>query len=291
VLTLAPAAHAQKGLEKVETKARRKGGDEARKRKNQRPEKRAEASKSELSSKQLTEIRRRQKFDRVKDFEPRLPELRDKVQTDLRRPGLGFPRAMAAIVRIMDTGFVRVGDHRYADPAVVDDKEQKLFTYGACSLRKDQVHTKGDRVYFDFVGKSRNGEVQWNFSLRDADLAAVVDDFKAQPSNGPELFQVRQPGGYMSVVSTARVRTLMRRYGGQPKDLRTHHANRIVRAQLESKRPGKSPKERRTQIDDAIAVAAKALNHKKETSRASYVEHEMIERFEKTGTLGPRGPP
>ena len=48
------------------------------------------------------------------------------------------------MVRLLDLGFFRVGNERYA---------RDNHTYGLTTLRRDQVAVSGPRVHFDYVAK------------------------------------------------------------------------------------------------------------------------------------------
>src|SRR5439155_19536007 len=58
--------------------------------------------------------REEMKFQRVVEFGESLPRLRRRVRNDLHRPGLDHDRVLAAIVRLIDQGFFRVGNDKSA---------------------------------------------------------------------------------------------------------------------------------------------------------------------------------
>jgi DNA topoisomerase IB len=53
------------------------------------------------------------KYGSLADFAQVLPRIRRAVVRDLRRPALCKERVLAAVVRLMDRAFVRVGGERY----------------------------------------------------------------------------------------------------------------------------------------------------------------------------------
>ena len=198
------------------------------------------------------------KFRRVEQFSERLPHMRRVVTGRLSRPGLDRETAVAAIVRIMDTTYMRVGSERYAR------KDKPSF--GASSLRKDQVRVRGDQVSFDFAGKSG---VHWVRSVRDPALARTVKLFLRAP--GERLFQTRAG----AAVTEADVRSFLRDYGAKPKDFRTLHANRLL--DLELARTRGPPSE--ATLKGAIQRVAAKLGHSPAVSRSSYLDPRRIDRY------------
>jgi DNA topoisomerase I len=58
--------------------------------------------------------REEEKFRRVVEFGESLPKLRRQVRADLKRPEIDRERVLAAIVRLIDQGFFRVGNEKSA---------------------------------------------------------------------------------------------------------------------------------------------------------------------------------
>jgi DNA topoisomerase-1 len=85
------------------------------------------------------------KYDLCAPFGSALPKLRARVEQDLKRPGLGKDAAVAAIVRLLDLGHVRIGNEGYV-------KENK--SYGATTLRKRHAKLKGQTLKLQYKAKS-----------------------------------------------------------------------------------------------------------------------------------------
>lgn len=85
------------------------------------------------------------KYDRCAEFGLALPALRKKVASDLRKRGLCKERAVAAVVRLLDNGHIRVGNESYA-------RENKSF--GATTLRKRHAKISGNTLKLQFKAKS-----------------------------------------------------------------------------------------------------------------------------------------
>ena len=85
------------------------------------------------------------KYDRCAEFGQALPALRKKVALDLRKRGMTRERAVAAVVRLLDNGHIRVGNESYA-------RDNKSF--GATTLRKRHAKISGDTLKLQFKAKS-----------------------------------------------------------------------------------------------------------------------------------------
>ena len=81
--------------------------------------------------------RESEKFDGCARFGERLPLVRKRVAQDLRSPRLTRERAIAAVVRLLDTGGIRVGNESYA-------KANESF--GATTLRMKHVKPEGSAL-------------------------------------------------------------------------------------------------------------------------------------------------
>jgi DNA topoisomerase-1 len=85
------------------------------------------------------------KYDRCAEFGQALPRLRKQVALDLRKRGMTRERAVAAVVRLLDNGHIRVGNESYA-------RDNKSF--GATTLRKRHAKVSGDTLKLQFKAKS-----------------------------------------------------------------------------------------------------------------------------------------
>ena len=85
------------------------------------------------------------KYDRCAEFGQALPRLRKRVALDLRKRKMTRERAVAAVVRLLDSGQIRVGNEAYA-------RDNKSF--GATTLRKRHARVSGDTLKLQFKAKS-----------------------------------------------------------------------------------------------------------------------------------------
>ncbi len=136
------------------------------------------------------------KYDGCADFARRLPKLRARVDKDLRRTGLSKERALAAVVRLLDTAHLRVGNEGYA-------KSNKSF--GATTLRKRHADTHGNKVKLEFRAKS--GKLK-RLTLTDKALVRFVK--KCDDLPGQHLFGWLDDDGQMHPVSSSDVNDYIR---------------------------------------------------------------------------------
>src|SRR3954453_21654435 len=74
------------------------------------------------------ELQDRKKFDAMVRFAQALPDMRKHVEKDLRGRELSRTRVLAASVRLLDRGFLRIGGESYAE---------ENESYGLATMRKD----------------------------------------------------------------------------------------------------------------------------------------------------------
>lgn len=129
------------------------------------------------------------KYDRCVGFGEALPRLRAKVEADLKLRGLRKDKAVAAVVRLLDLGSIRIGNESYA-------QENKSF--GATTLRKRHVKVKGQTLRLQFRAKS--GKLR-TMAITDGSLSRFVK--RCQDLPGQHLFRwVDADGEAHPVTST-----------------------------------------------------------------------------------------
>ncbi|HKR24877.1 MAG TPA: DNA topoisomerase IB, partial [Allosphingosinicella sp.] len=115
------------------------------------------------------------KYERCLDFGRALTRLRKRVAADLRRRTLSRDTVIAAIVRLLDTGCIRVGNESYA-------RDNKSF--GATTLRDRHAKVSGRTVRMRFKAKSG---IERELRITDATLSRIVK--RCQDLPGQHLFQ------------------------------------------------------------------------------------------------------
>jgi DNA topoisomerase-1 len=157
------------------------------------------------------------KFDRMAEFGAALPRIRARVQRDLAAPvGQRVLRetVIAAIVRLLDTTLMRVGNDEYA---------RSNGSYGLTTLRNRHAQVKGEALTLRFRGKSG---VEHQVRLGDRRVARVVRRCQSLP--GQELFQYLDDDGAPHAIGSADVNDYLRQASGgefTAKDFRTWHGS------------------------------------------------------------------
>jgi DNA topoisomerase I len=108
------------------------------------------------------QVRDRVKFDRLPAFCAVLPAIRRRAEKDLARPGLPRDKVLAAIVKLLETTNIRIGNAEYAN---------KNDSYGLTTLRDKHVEFAGTKALFRFRGKSGQ---EHEVALSDRHLARIV---------------------------------------------------------------------------------------------------------------------
>ena len=89
------------------------------------------------------ENKEREKFERILRFADVLPEMRRITSNHLRRKDLDREKVLAAMTRLMNAAYFRVGEERYA---------RRNRTYGIATLRRKHLRIEGDTMVFEYTG-------------------------------------------------------------------------------------------------------------------------------------------
>ena len=207
------------------------------------------------------------KFHRLADFAMKLPVIRAAVARDLAEPGLSRHKLMAAIVRLLDRTYLRVGDERY---------RRDNGSFGLTTLRNRHVLIRGDRIRLRFRGKSGK---EHDVSLADRRLARIVRRCLDLP--GYELFQYVEDGETRKVCATD-VNLYLQEVSGADytaKDFRTWGATVITTVLLTRYGRASSAAERTKTVNRALRAAADALRNTPAVCRKSYVHPGVVQAY------------
>lgn len=205
------------------------------------------------------------KFQRMLEFGLALPRIRARVARDLREPvgaHVGRRSVLAAVVRLLDTTLVRVGNDEYA---------RTNGSFGLTTLRNRHVQVKGNRLQLRFRGKSG---VTHQVALDDPRVARVVRRCQAMP--GQELFQYEDETGESHCIGSADVNDYLREASGADftaKDFRTWHASAHALALLCDCAEEAAVKVR---VNEVLAQVAQRLGNTVAVCRKSYVHPDLL---------------
>ncbi|GAA4721487.1 DNA topoisomerase IB [Sphingomonas lutea] len=201
------------------------------------------------------------KFDGLLEFGKALPKIRRRVEQDLKRRSLDCDNVLAAIVRLLDTQYVRIGNEQYA-------KANKSF--GLTTLRGRHLRKKGGKMLMRFTGK--HGIVH-EVSVTDSHLKRVIK--KCQELPGQMLFQCIGADGEPRAISSTDVNAYIKDASGcdyTAKHFRTWGASVIALEQLLKK-----AEDARISVKTVIEPVAEALGNTEAMSRKAYVHPALIE--------------
>ncbi len=224
-------------------------------------------------------VRDADKFERVIAFAEALPKIRRTVARDLRRPGLPRRKVLAAIVRLLETSLIRVGNDEYA---------RANRSFGLTTLRGRHVDISGITVTFDFRGK---GGKRHQIKVADRRLARILRNCRDLP--GYELFQYLDEAGERHRVASDDVNDYLRAIAGadfSAKDFRTWSGTVLAALALEPHQAFESPAEARRAVTEALEHVAARLGNTPAICRKCYVHPAVPEAFlERTLVAGLRG--
>jgi DNA topoisomerase-1 len=211
--------------------------------------------------------REEEKFRRVVEFGESLPALRRRVRADLNGSDLDRARVMAAMVRLIDHGFFRIGN---------DKSAASESTYGLSTIRGSHVKVDGSKLVFDYVGKWRK---QHNRLVLDRDVAAVVTQLKKL--RGAELFKFEQNGRLVD-VKDRHVNDYIQSAIGKDftaKDFRTWAGTLLCSIALAMQGQAASKAERKRRMRKAIVATAEQLGNTPAVCRSSYICPRVLDEY------------
>ena len=223
----------------------------------------------------------RKKFNSMVAFAQALPDMRAQVEMDLRGDGITRLRVLAAAVRLLDRGFLRIGGEEYAE-----DHQ----TFGLATMRKEHVTVDdGDAINFDFTGKSGIRHVRY---VVDAPVAEIVRELKRRRGGSDELLAYRGDNGRWKDIKSADIRAYVKETAGEEytaKDFRTWAGTVLAAVTLAATDPGR--REVKTQnkrmISHAVKQVAHFLGNTPAVARSSYIDPRVFDRFRDGFTIEP----
>jgi DNA topoisomerase-1 len=139
-----------------------------------------------------------------------LPAIRARTDAHLARQGMPREKVLAAVVRLLESTLIRVGNEEYA---------RANQSYGLTTLRNEHVDVNGTKLRFNFRGKSGK---EHSVGIRDRRLAGIVR--RCQELPGEDLFQYVDDDGQTQSIGSSDVNDYLREITGEDftaKDFRT----------------------------------------------------------------------
>jgi DNA topoisomerase-1 len=214
------------------------------------------------------EARDGHKFDRLIAFGRALPRLRRRVEEDLSRRGLPREKVLAAVIRVMETTLIRVGNKEYV-------KQNNSF--GLTTLRDRHVKVGATRAVFEFRGKS--GKVH-RTGFNDRRLARIVKACQDLP--GQRLFQYVDEAGETRAVESADVNAYIRDALGEDfsaKDFRTWAGTVAAAQALMLSEPCASMAETKRTLTTCVKAVAGILGNTAAVARSAYIHPAVLDAY------------
>jgi DNA topoisomerase-1 len=197
------------------------------------------------------------------EFGAALPRLRRRIDKDLSAKATSREAVLAAVVRLLDTEYIRIGNEQYA-------KENKSF--GATTLRSRHVRKSGNKLVVRFKGKHG---ISHELPIGDRQLKRIVSKVADLP--GQNLFQFLDENGEACPVTSADVNEYIREASGgdfTAKNFRTWGASVIAFEQMLT---AQEEERRKISLKTVLEPVAEALGNTPAISRKSYVHPKLIE--------------
>ncbi|HEY1612015.1 MAG TPA: DNA topoisomerase IB [Paraburkholderia sp.] len=211
--------------------------------------------------------RDRDKFGKLAGFARALPRIRARVAADLRLRGLPRDKVVAAIVRLLDSTLVRIGNAEYV---------RENASYGLTTLRKRHLRSEGRTLQLCFNGKHG---IAHEVTIDDAAVARVVRRCAGLP--GRELFRYTAGDGTHKVTA-ADVNAWLHEAAGEAftaKDYRTWAASAVALDLLRAAEPPRSNTAARRTIAQVAREVAVLLRNTPAVCRNSYIHPTVVEAF------------
>ncbi len=213
-------------------------------------------------------VRDESKYGRTIAFGRALPAIRANVARDLRREGLPREKMLAAIVRLLETTLIRVGNREYA---------RENDSFGLTTLRNRHVKVEGGTISFEFRAKS--GKMR-RLHLKDRTMARIVK--RARDLPGYELFQYVDKDGRRHTIGSDDVNQYLKEASGADftaKDFRTWAGTVLAALALKEFKAFDSEAAAKRNITQAIEHVAGRLGNTPSICRKCYVHPALFEAY------------
>jgi DNA topoisomerase-1 len=211
------------------------------------------------------EVRDETKYHRMLAFGAALPRIRRRVDKDISRRALSREKVVAAVVRLLDTTTIRVGNDEYA-------RENKSF--GLTTMRDRHVSVTGSQIHFRFRGK---GGKMHDIEFSDARVARVVK--RCQDLPGQHLFQYTGDDGEPMGIDSDDVNSYLGEVTGEDftaKDFRTWAGTVLAAWALQELGEYGSNAQAKRQIVEAVESVSGELGNTPAVCRRCYVHPDVL---------------
>ena len=214
------------------------------------------------------QVRDENKYAKMIAFGKALPIIRRRISRDLKLPGLPREKVLAAVVKLLETTLIRVGNDEYA---------KSNNSFGLTTLHDEHVAIRGKSITFEFKGKSG---ILHQIDLTDPRLAKIVKSCQDLP--GQELFQYLDDSGKVRDVTSTDVNQYLREITGQDftaKDFRTWAGTVLAAMVIKDLANFNSQTQAKKNIVKAVEVVAARLGNTKAVCRKCYIHPVVLDSY------------
>lgn len=214
------------------------------------------------------------KFSHVLGFARMLPKIRRRVRRDLAVRGMPKSKVLAAVVKLLETTLIRIGNDEYA---------RTNKSYGLTTMHNGHAQVKGGEITFRFRGKS--GRVH-DITMQDRRLAAVVRRCQEMP--GQELFAYEDEEGGVVDVGSQEVNDYLRQISGgeyTAKDFRTWAGTVLAAIALQEMEACTSEVQVKKNILTAVESVAAMLGNTPAVCRKCYIHPGILDSYLSGATI------
>jgi DNA topoisomerase I len=219
------------------------------------------------------EVRNQAKFSRMILFAEALPQIRARVDQDLRKRTLSREKVLAIVVRLLEATHIRIGNQEYA---------RRHGSYGLTTLADEHLQIAGSTLCFEFVGKSGK---EHRVDIQDRRLAHHVKQCQDLP--GQALFQYYSGDGNLRTLDSGDVNDYLRTLTEEnftAKDFRTWAGTVLALDELYERGEAPDEKSAKKNIVETVKAVAEQLGNTPQVCRTYYI-HPLIFDAYQTGEL------
>jgi DNA topoisomerase-1 len=214
--------------------------------------------------------RSEEKFDRVLEMSAALPDMRRRIDSDLRKGGLSRDRVIAVALRLFDLGYFRSGSEQYAE---------ENNSFGLATLMCEHVTLQRGAVEFDYPAKSG---VRRTLEIDDPEVIRSVRSLLRGPDRPDRLLVCRNGAGWTDIHAddlNARFKELV----GDAytvKDLRTWHGTVLAATAFVDADPPANKTVIKRVESAVMKEVAEELGNTPAVTRGSYVDPRVVAGYE-----------
>lgn len=226
--------------------------------------------KQYLYHKSWIDLCKQNKFNKMVSFGLVLPKIRNRVKDGLKLSGLPREKILATVIWLLEHTLIRVGNEEYA---------QDNNSYGLTTLRNKHVDVWGDRIRFEFTGKSG---IKHNVSINHPTIAKIIKNCVELP--GYELFQYIDEKGTKHSIDSQDINNYLKIVTGEDitaKDFRTWGATILAASTLCKLGEDKKGKKMKQNINQAVKTTAQYLRNTISVCKNYYIHPAVFQAYKK----------